>query len=82
MKTQISAQTFEFCKTAMTSKKAIEEGRIYVLYAEDKSGNFWQIDVEVWFDGASGNGLVPLHNRKDMYLYGKDKYGDTWYLAI
>ena len=82
MKTQISAQTFEFCKNVMTAKDNIDEGKVYVLYAEDKGGKFWQIDVEVFYDSPAGNGLVPLHSRKDMYLYGKDKYGDTWYLAI
>lgn len=81
MKTEITAQTFEFCKTVMTGPKDIDEGRIYVLYTEDKSGKFWQIDVEVFYDSFAGNALVPIDSPKDMYLYGKDKYGDTWYLA-
>lgn len=82
MKTEISGQTFDFCKAAMTGKSDIVEGKVYVLYTEDKNGSCWQIDVDVWYDSPAGCGLVPLHNSKEMYLFGKNNYGDTWFLAI
>ena len=83
MKSRITAQTFEFAKTAMVKKNNIEENKVYVLYIEGKgeSGEtFWQVDVDVWFDSGSGTALMPLGD-KDLILLGKNKYGDEWYLT-
>lgn len=81
MRQKVTEDDFEGFKGLSVSKNDINEGNVYILYL-DTGTNFWKVEVEVWFDGASGNGLVEFDNQKgDMILTQKKNYGRTWYLV-
>ena len=80
MREKISKEEFEAFKELKVSKNDIKEFHVYILYLAMKE-SYWRVEVEVWFDGSSGNGLVQVHDPKaEMILTSKTRYGETWYL--